>query len=171
MVNKTLGITMLLCLTLLPLYSFDRSQVLVAAGLGSAFAVILPAALGVGVHFLEKSIHIEHQGIWREDEHVKIELSRLIQTVVAATLSAVTWGTLKGFYDPDFRIAFSMISVYCYGQGRSYYMSRQSKLQHASLSLFPGALGLIAYRRIPDLAPQIELAVKSLLVFVLPHGA
>lgn len=159
----------LACLTFQQTHTVERFNAIKSAGMGSAFGIILPTALGIGSHFLEKHLGIEHRGSWREDEYLKIEANKLLQTSALTIITALTWTVLKGFCANDARMSFVMASIYCYGQGRSFFMNRQSKLQKSSSYMLPGSLILMAYTRIPDVAPSIELAGKSLLVFGLAH--
>lgn len=167
----TLGPLTLICLTLLQIStSASLLNSVKSMGMVSSFGFILPAAAGVGVHFLEKKIALEHRGSWRQDEHLKLEAVRLMNTCIIGILTTCAWGVLKGMCDNDIRISSALMAAYCYGQGRALYMQRQSLLQKGSSYLFPATLGVLAYSRIPDLAPQLDIAVKSLLVFGFSHN-
>lgn len=167
MVNivRTVGPLTLVCLTLFPEQHFDAFNAVKAAGLSSSFGIIVPLVAGIGMHHAEKHIGIEHQGSWRQDEFINREASHLLQTTAITILSSLTWAVLKGVCRNDSRLSWALVSIYCYGQGRAFYMSRPSSLQKGSSYLLPASLGIMAYSRIPELAPQLDMAGKSLLVF------
>lgn len=158
----------LTCLTLLP-RTYTADNPFKAVGLSTAFGVILPTAIGLGTRYIENQLNIDTSKAWSADRHVELEASKAINTLMISSLSLMTWSVLRGVVAGDIGIASVLLSIYSYAQGRAFFMRQPSKLQKATSCLLPCAIGVVAYTRVWGIAPQLELAGKSILVLGLAH--
>lgn len=147
----------------------DRFNGIKAAGVCSAFGLILPTAIGIGSHFFEEHLGVKVAPAWSAENHLKSEATKLIQTTAMAVVTGLTWAMLKGFVANDVRAAFVMLSLYSYGQGRGFYRNTESKVLKTTSYCLPTAIALLMHTRVPEIAPYFDIAGKSILVFGLAH--
>ena len=160
----------LACVTLMPdAYASMAVNAIKAIGVGSAFGAILPTALGVASHHLEEKMGLRSHARWTAENHVSTELNKLLQISIITGISALNWALLGGFVPNDIRASLILSALYCYGQGRAFYRADESKLGKGSSYLLPCAIALLAYRRVPELSPFMDVAGKYLLVFGSAH--
>ena len=162
------SVLILACIILLPCAQ-TADYPLAAIGLSAAFGCILPGAIGLGARYIEKHFDLDTRRPWSPERHCDLESSRFLNTSLISAISLVTWYVLRDTVANDMRMALILTSVYSYGQGRAFNMQRESHLQKSTSFLLPTAIGILAYTRIPDLAPQLDLAGKSILVLGLAH--
>lgn len=170
MIKSLISLALIICITPLGhVVHADTFNGIKAMGVCTAFGVILPAALGVGSYSLEEHLGITGPPAWRQENHFKIESTKLLQTLALSAISALTWTITRGFAENDICAALVMMSIYSYGQGRALYRRTESKLLKATSYCLPTAVVMMASTRIVDLSPHLDLAVKPILVFVLAH--
>lgn len=171
MINSCFTLALIIsCITTLTrVQCADTFNTIKAAGVCSAFGIILPSAVGVGCHFFEEHIGLKGPSKWREEEHLKIEASKLLQTTLMTAVGILTWTIVRGFVPNDIRASLVMMSLYAYGQGRALFRDKESKLLKATSYCLPTALGILLYTRVPEIAPYIDIAGKSILVLGLAH--
>lgn len=170
MISVQKSALILACLTTLTCaHCADTLNGAKSIGVCSAFGIILPAAFGVGSYYAEEHLGLNGPVGWREEKHLKIEATKLIQTFALTAVSSIAWSITKGFVANDMRAALVMMSIYAYSQGRALYSARESRLLKAASYCLPTAITMLAYTRIPELSPHLDFAVKPTLVFGLAH--
>jgi hypothetical protein len=169
MVKMSIHLFLILaCITLIAELRAFPTDAVKAIGVGGAFGLILPAALGVASHFLEEKTSLR-KAKWTREDHRSIELDKLLQVGAMTTICALNWAVLGNFMSNDISASLLLTSMYSYGQGRAFLKQDESRLNKVTSYLLPCAIVLLAYKRIPEIAPFMDLAGKFILVFGLAH--
>jgi len=135
-------VLILTCSTFLPCLTAECLSGLQSAGLCAAFNIILPSIMGIGSHLFERSFLRYGGNAYIRNINHERESSRLLNMAALASLSVLSWHSMKHIAHNPTRVAMVLFSSYAYSHGRAFFMNQQSRLLRTTSYMLPLAIGL-----------------------------